>query len=123
MCIAYGSAATLSVQCLSMLASNWKQNKLLLVFVALDLTVNTIFLGAAEQFNVQAFVYDRNYPGGPSAYMLERAFVIPNMIANFCLVISTCLSDILLVCRATYSGMIFSNWIHQAVEMLHHLQR
>lgn len=103
MCIAYGSVATLSIQCFSMLVKGFKRSRLsrdgpLLAFVVLIFTLSTIFQGAAMQFTQQAFVDDRNFPGGPNAYEIVEFSIPIDALANDCLVVSTFLSDALLVC-------------------------
>ena len=104
MCIAYGSVATLCIQCFAMLARGFKRSRLsrdgpLIVYVVLIFILSTIFIGAAMQFTQQAFVDDRNFPGGPNAYEIDEFSIPLDALANDCLVVSTFLSDALLVSR------------------------
>ncbi|KAF7795293.1 hypothetical protein EIP86_006447, partial [Pleurotus ostreatoroseus] len=106
MCIAYGSAATLCVQCFIMLLPkvmptprqrfSFKppQDTLLFLYVALVFALNTVLVGGLMKFDQQAFVDDRNYPGGPSAY--ETAPVPLDVLGNDCIPVSTLISDALL---------------------------
>ena len=101
-CTAYGAIATLSIQCFAMLVKGLRRTTLrrdvtLLVFVALIFSVNTVFAGVAMQFTMQAFVNDRDFPGGPSAYEIEEFSIPIDSVANICLIVSTFLADALLV--------------------------
>lgn len=111
MSIAYGSVATLSFQCFFMLAKGFKWAKfkrdgLLLVFVLLIFTLSTVFQGTAMQFTQQAFVDDRNFPGGPAAYEVVEFSLPIDSVANVTLVISCFLSDMLLVRSALTSHVV-----------------
>ncbi|KAF7799131.1 hypothetical protein EIP86_010362 [Pleurotus ostreatoroseus] len=88
MCIAYGSAATLCIQCFTML-----------------------LVGGLMKLDQQAFVDDRNYPGGPSAY--ETAPVPVDLLANDCIPVSTLISDALLLWRCTviYKNSRIPGWV------------
>ena len=110
LCIAYGSVVTLSVQCFFMLIHVFDRKKLLrdaplLVFVVLTFCLSTAFTGTVMQFTQQAFVDDRNFPGGPSAYEVVEFSVPIDAAANDLLVVTTFLSDALLVCRSILSSL------------------
>ena len=103
MCIAYGSTATLCIQCFAMLATKvprrltlkLSREVLLLAYVILIFALSTVLVGGTMKFTQQAFVDDRNYPGGPSAY--ETAPVPLDALINDCITVSTFLTDALLV--------------------------
>ncbi len=102
MCVAYGSMATLSVQCFFMLTrdlsrSTLKKDLPLLVFVVLIFMLCTIFVGTAMQFTQQAYVDQRNFPGGPAAYERNQYCLSIDLVANITLVMSCLLADMLLV--------------------------
>ncbi|PSS37777.1 hypothetical protein PHLCEN_2v378 [Hermanssonia centrifuga] len=61
MCIAYGSVATLAIQCFFMLVrgltrAKFKRDFPLVLFVMIMFTLSTIFIGTAMQFTQQAYV-------------------------------------------------------------------
>ncbi len=103
MCIAYGAVATLSIQCFFMLIrgtrrSKWLRDIPLLAFVISIFMLSTIFIGTAMQFTQQAFVDQRNFPGGPAAYEVVEFSLPIDSVANVTLVMSCFLCDMLLVC-------------------------
>ncbi|PSR72607.1 hypothetical protein PHLCEN_2v11531 [Hermanssonia centrifuga] len=87
MCIAYGAVATLSIQCFFMLIrgtrrSKWLRDIPLLAFVISIFMLSTIFIGTAMQFTQQAFVDQRNFPGGPAAYEVVEFSLPIDSVAN-----------------------------------------
>lgn len=102
MCIAYGGVATLSIQCLCMLAPRLTRATLprdgpLVLFVLLIFALSTAFTATTMQFTQLAFVNDRAFPGGPAAYEVAEFSIPLDAAANDCLVVSTFLADALLV--------------------------
>ncbi|KAJ3557197.1 hypothetical protein NM688_g1601 [Phlebia brevispora] len=109
--IAYGSVVTLCIQCFSMLIRDFKRSKLLrdgplLAYVILIFMLSTTLQGLEMQLTEQAYINDRNIPGGPAAYEVVEATIPINAAGNDCLVVSTFLSDALLLWRCT---IIFRN--------------
>ncbi|KAF7797339.1 hypothetical protein EIP86_008534 [Pleurotus ostreatoroseus] len=106
MCIAYGAVATLAIQCFVMLVKDFKIAKLsrdgpLLAYVVSIFVLCTMFIGAGMVFTQRAFVDNRNIPGGPLVYEAE-AFSSPiHNLLNGVLIVSTSLSDALLLWRCT----------------------
>lgn len=101
-CFAYGIVFTLSIICFSALLRDFRHTKmrrdiLLLVFVFLTFAVNTAMTGANMQLTMLAFVNDRNYPGGPSAYDALVYTVPVNIAVNDCIIVSVFMGDALLV--------------------------
>ena len=104
MCIAYGAVATLAIQCFAMLMKDFKISKLsrvgpLLAYVASIFVLCTIFVGAGMAFTQRAFVDHRNIPGGPLEYEAEEFSSPLHDLLNGTLVVSTSLSDALLVSK------------------------
>ena len=102
MAVAYGCVLTLSIQCFSILATTIKtfrpgRSSFLLWFVVAIFIIDTAFLGAVMKFVVLGYVLDSDFPGGPPAFFVENQSLPPNVIVNVCVVLSTCLSDALLV--------------------------
>lgn len=101
--LAYGSLATLSIQCFVALTNNfrrskqWRRDGALLAFVVLLFADNTALVGMSIQFALQAFVNDRNYPGGPNAYELAALPTRLLPAANATLITSAFMADALLV--------------------------
>ncbi len=99
--IAYGIVTTLCIQCLLMLVGSinpsWVKKDLpLLVFVVVTFLIDTVLIGATSLYTRHAFVDQRNFPGGPSAYEED---VTDGFIStmNASIVVSIFLSDMLLV--------------------------
>ncbi len=102
MCIAYGSVATLAIQCFFMLVrgltrAKFKRDFPLVLFVMIMFSLSTIFIGTAMQFTQQAYVDQRNFPGGPSAYEVLEFSLPIDSVANVTLVMSCFFADALLV--------------------------
>lgn len=101
-CVAYGAVAILSIQCFFMLLRGFKKSKLLrdgplVVFTVLIFSLNTTFIGLIIQLTQQAYVDDRNFPGGPNGYELTESLIPINVAGNTALVVITMLADALLV--------------------------
>ena len=101
-CIGYGVVLTLCFMCFFMLVLGFRRSRLLrdgplVLFVFLSFALNTVVTGGTMQLTMQAFVNDRNVPGGPSAYEL-LAFALPLEAAvNACILVSMFLGDALIV--------------------------
>ena len=125
-CVAYGFVATLSIQCFFMLIQGFNKKKLfrdipLLTFVVLTFSMSTAFIGTVMQFTQQAFVDDRNFPGGPSAYEIVEFSIPIDAAANDLIVVSTILSDALLVGLQDVPSMSLLTQCCLAMEMHDHL--
>lgn len=100
MAISYGAVVTLSIQCITVLARDAKasrRNSFLLWFVVAIFAVSTVFLAAGVKYILLGFVDERNYPGGPTAFLVTQGFRPANVLANVCVILSTSMSDALLV--------------------------
>lgn len=100
--LAYGSLATLGIQCLVALTSSVRRTRrwrdgALLAFVVLFFADNTALVGMSIKFALQAFVNDRNYPGGPNGYEFATlpGLLLPAL--NGTLITSAFMADALLV--------------------------
>ena len=106
-CLAYGSVVTLCFQCFFLLANTFDRRRILrdaplLVFVLVTFAMSTAFIGTVMQFTQQAFVDDRNFPGGPNAYEIVEFSIPIDAAANDLVVVSTIISDALLVCLVLF---------------------
>ncbi|PCH42940.1 hypothetical protein WOLCODRAFT_73866 [Wolfiporia cocos MD-104 SS10] len=99
--IVYGIEVSLFFQCFRVLLQGTNQRNrtrraVLLVFITTLFTLGTIFVYSMSEYTQLAFIQNRNYPGGPSAYE-EAMFWIPeNMIGTAVFVIGNWLMDMLL---------------------------
>jgi hypothetical protein len=59
--------------------------------------LGTIFVGANTKVNELSFVDNRNFPGGPNAYLAANYNSHPNLLGNTMFVIANWLADSLLV--------------------------
>ena len=110
-CVAYGAVAILCVQCFFMLLRGFKKSKLfrdgpLIVFAVLIFCLNTMYIGLLIQLTQQAYIDDRNFPGGPAGYELTESLIPINVGGNTALVVITMLADALLVSEQTKSILI-----------------
>ncbi|THG93864.1 hypothetical protein EW026_g7485 [Hermanssonia centrifuga] len=115
--IAYGVVTTLCIQCFFMLVSSINPSRVkkdlpLLVFVVVTFLIDTVLIGAASLYTRHAFVDQRNFPGGPSAYEED---VTDGFIStmNASIVVSIFLSDMLLLWRCTvvYKNSVVPGWL------------
>ena len=113
--VAYGAIVILSAQCATMLLRTLRRatrsgsrDSLLLAFVALIFALNTAFMVLVVRLAQAAFIDDRAFPGGPSAYEASSAPRIVVLAGDACLVITTMLADALLV-RVVCIGSIMSD--------------
>jgi hypothetical protein len=75
----------------------FKQRLPLLIYITVSFLLGTLFMIALAAFTQMAFIDDRNYPGGPSAFE-NNMFSIPvDNAGNAAFVLSNWLSDALLV--------------------------
>ena len=127
-CVAYGAVAILSVQCFFMLVQGVKRRKLLrdahlVLFVVLIFCLNTTYIGLLIQLTQQAFVDDRNYPGGPGEYEVDESIIPINVAGNTALIVITMLADALLVSRSPLASLMSYSQPPPALEMYCHLQK
>ncbi|KAF5371106.1 hypothetical protein D9758_004101 [Tetrapyrgos nigripes] len=71
-----------------------------LVFNTLLFAFGTINLACSIRFNENAWVNDREYPGGPFAYMVEQQSITLLTLGNSASILASFLSDGLLLYRA-----------------------
>ena len=100
--IAYGATALLCVQCTCMLLRCFNKPHLfrdsqLLAFVLLIFGLNTTYTILVIHTTQQAFVDNRNFPGGPFAYENSDSLSQVLLAADCCIIIITFLADALLV--------------------------
>ncbi|KAG8220623.1 hypothetical protein J3R82DRAFT_2881 [Butyriboletus roseoflavus] len=116
--IAYGITAALYFLSFHLLtrAKNhveFRKRLPLLIYITLSFVLGTIFMISLAAFTQMAFIDDRNYPGGPSAYE-NNMFSIPiDDTGNAAFVLSNWLSDALVVWRfkVIYQECRFPIWI------------
>ena len=73
------------------------RDSLLLAFVALIFALNTAFMVLIVRLTQAAFIENRGFPGGPTAYEVSSAPRAMVLAGDACLVITTMLADALLV--------------------------
>lgn len=69
-----------------------------LVFNTFLFIIGTINLACSIRFNEDAWINDRNYPGGPYAFILEQQSMPILTLGNTCSIIASFMADGLLVC-------------------------
>jgi hypothetical protein len=105
--VAYGTCIILFLSCFPLLVeSNWSSRTrtrfsvILLTYTALIFVLTTFFMGSLARFTEMAFIENRNFPGGPSAYE-EQMFSVPaSELGNVSFVVANWLSDAMIVSRA-----------------------
>ncbi|KAF5381871.1 hypothetical protein D9757_008369 [Collybiopsis confluens] len=70
-----------------------------LVFNTLLFAFGTINMACSIRFNQNAWINDREYPGGPFAYMIEQQAAPVLTLGNTAAVLASCLADALLLYR------------------------
>src|SRR5882757_9721079 len=73
--VAYGIDVALYFMCFNLLwqqmitrRTNYKQPLSLLIYITVSFILCTLFIASLADFTQLAFIQDRNYPGGPSAF-------------------------------------------------------
>lgn len=104
--IAYGIELTLFTMCFWILAretnrGNYKRQLFMLTFISLIFILGTVFMGGQAKFTQDAFIEDRNFPGGPSAFEQTMFSITANEISVSAFVVGNWLMDALLVWRCT----------------------
>jgi len=109
--LAYGVELTLFLTCFKLLLTQRKRShdKIrvnLLIFITLVFVLDTIFMGCNAKSIQLAFIQDRNFPGGPSAWLDTSILVPVNTVSIEVAVISIWLTDLLLVwrCLVIFTG-------------------
>jgi len=110
--IAYGVELTLFLICFSILVqrADWRfssvKESVLLVFVTVIFILGSLLMGSNAKFTQLAFIENRNFPGGPSAYEQAMFWIPVDELGNVALVIGNWLMDLLLVwrCMVIYSA-------------------
>ena len=75
----------------------FKKRLPLLVYITVSFLLGTLFMIALAAFTQEAFVDDRNYPGGPNAFENNEFSIPVDDAGNAAFVLSNWLSDALLV--------------------------
>jgi hypothetical protein len=100
--VVYGVDLTLFAICFHLLViqinrTNYRKLGILLLYISLAFILVTLFMGSLAQYTQLAFIENRNYPGGPSAYE-EDMFSIPiDEMGNVSFVVGNWLADAVIV--------------------------
>ncbi|KAG6810538.1 hypothetical protein H0H92_011425 [Tricholoma furcatifolium] len=102
--VAYGAELVIFIMCFTLLVqqttrSNLKKQIPMIAYISALFICSTLFIAANSEMTRLAFVDNRNFPGGPSAYE-EVMFSIPvDNLGNVVFVIANWLADGLMVWR------------------------
>ena len=101
----YGIVASLFWLCVQALWNrlkrrdvNRRRNLFFLLYVCVMFAFGSLFLGSNSKFTQLAFINNRGYPGGPSAYEEQMFSITADEVGNVSYVLSNWLADSLLVC-------------------------
>ncbi|KAG2159086.1 uncharacterized protein EDB93DRAFT_1117966 [Suillus bovinus] len=117
--VAYGIDVALYFMCFHLLfkqiitRTNYKQPLFLLIYITVSFILGTLFIASLADFTQLAFIEDRNYPGGPSAFE-NHMFSMPiDNLGNVTGILIMLLTDALVVwrCMIVYTGCRFPLWI------------
>lgn len=117
--VAYGIDVALYFMCFNLLfqqirtRKNYKQPLFLLVYITISFILGTLFIASLADFTQLAFIQDRNYPGGPSAFENEMFSIPIDNLGNVTGILIMLLTDALVVwrCMVVYTGCRFPLWI------------
>jgi hypothetical protein len=108
--VAYGIDVALYFMCFNLLfqqirtRKNYKQPLFLLVYITVSFILGTLFIASLADFTQLAFIQDRNYPGGPSAFE-DQMFSIPiDNLGNVTGILIMLLTDALVVSTKLHVG-------------------
>ncbi|KAH0831410.1 hypothetical protein J3R83DRAFT_14080 [Lanmaoa asiatica] len=79
--------------------ASYRRNLFFLLYVCIQFTFGSLFLGSNSQFTQLAFINYRGFPGGPSAYEKQMFSITVDEIGNVSYVLANWLADSLLVWR------------------------
>ncbi|KAG1730074.1 hypothetical protein EDB19DRAFT_1741540 [Suillus lakei] len=79
--------------------ADYTRNCFFLVYVCVMFTLGSLFMGSNSQFTQLAFINDRNFPGGPSAWEVEMFSISVDEISNVSFVLADWCSAALMVWR------------------------
>ncbi|KAG1809582.1 uncharacterized protein BJ212DRAFT_1378402 [Suillus subaureus] len=104
--VGYGIVLALSWLCLQSLwyrtrikDADYTRNCFFLGYVCVMFTLGSLFIGSNSQFTQLAFINDRNYPGGPSAWEVEMFSIAVDEISNVSFVLADWCATALMVWR------------------------
>jgi len=98
--VGYGIQLVLYTSCATYLWKHRKDNRnniLLLAYITLLLTVETIFVIVQGRTVQVIYIDNRNYPGGPWQYFLDTQYLAINVMFYATFFVLTFLSDLLVV--------------------------
>ncbi|KAH7918948.1 hypothetical protein BV22DRAFT_887473 [Leucogyrophana mollusca] len=106
--VAYGAVVVLAAMCLHSLCRRRRardmtrgRSMFFLVYVSTIFILGSITFGTNAEFAQLAFVDNRNFPGGPSAYQQEMFSLPVNIVSDVALVLANWCADLLLIWRCT----------------------
>ncbi|KAG2340469.1 hypothetical protein BDR05DRAFT_966731 [Suillus weaverae] len=79
--------------------ADYTRNCFFLVYVCVMFILGSLFMGSISQFTQLAFINDRNFPGGPSAWEVEMFSISVDEISNVSFVLADWCSTALMVWR------------------------
>ncbi|KIJ64851.1 hypothetical protein HYDPIDRAFT_132008 [Hydnomerulius pinastri MD-312] len=79
--------------------ASYRRNMFFLVYVFVMFVFGSLFIGSNSQFTQLAFINDRNFSGGPSAYEEQMFSIGVDEIGNVSFTLANWLADSLLVWR------------------------
>ncbi|KAG1794930.1 hypothetical protein EV424DRAFT_1547816 [Suillus variegatus] len=104
--VGYGVVLALFWLCLQLLwrrtrvkDADYARNCFFLVYVCVMFTLGSLFMGSISQFTQLAFINDRNFPGGPSAWEVEMFSINVDEISNVSFVLADWCATALMVWR------------------------
>jgi len=120
--VGYGMNVILAFMCLRALwlRRSDKRKRYFFAYVSFMWLFGTIFFISCCIFTDQAFVDDRNFPGGPNSYEEDMFSVPADEIGNVAFVLANWLADGLMVWRlfTLYKGCSVSAWVPTAFPLL-----
>ncbi|KAH7908983.1 hypothetical protein BJ138DRAFT_1011730 [Hygrophoropsis aurantiaca] len=106
--VAYGMVVVLSAMCMHSLwlrrrawSMTSSKSMFFLCYVSFIFLMGSISFAGNNQFVQMAFIDNRNYPGGPSGYIVDEFSVPINIASDVALVMANWCADLLLIWRCT----------------------
>lgn len=100
--VAFGVHATLFFITLNLLRSQTRaghRNRVWIAVLVLLFTLSSIANGAQFKFTQMIYIDNRNYPGGPSAYLVEQQTETPALICLMAYIVNNWMQDALILYR------------------------
>jgi hypothetical protein len=95
--VGYGTQMVLFFLCISLLWRQRPKKTYLLLYATVIFILNTLNVASTAAFNQDAFISDRDYPGGPAQFENDQFFIPIDTLGNVSFMLANWAADGLMV--------------------------